>query len=145
VQWHKQTAKEMCTLQLPDRGWRQQPLEWVLQQRWEESALQAALATLFRARWQGLTQGDPGSAPSKGILKLAHNAWVYSLDPCFDPISRDNAPPISGCACPLVLHATLPSYVLVQPTFKWSRDGSTESLSHVLIACVDCALGKDAT
>jgi hypothetical protein len=38
-------------------------------------------------------KGDPRSAPSKGIHMLAHHCWVYPLDPCFDPISRDHAPP----------------------------------------------------
>jgi hypothetical protein len=56
------------------------PLEWVLQQRWEESAVQSALAALFRARWQGLTQGALRSAPSKGIHMLAHHCWVYPLE-----------------------------------------------------------------
>jgi len=91
--WSSCVLKTMCTLQLLDRDWRQQPLEWVLQQRWEESAVQAALAALFRARWQGLTQGDPRSAPSKGIHMLTHHSWVYPLDPGFDPFSRDHAPP----------------------------------------------------
>jgi hypothetical protein len=91
--WSSFVLKTMCTLQLLDRDWRQQPLEWVLQQRWEESAVQAALAALFRARWQGLTQGDPRSAPSKGIHMLTHHSWVYPLDPGFDPFSRDHAPP----------------------------------------------------
>jgi hypothetical protein len=91
--WSSCVLKTMRTLQLLDRDWRQQPLEWVLQQRWEESAVQAALAALFRAGWQGLTQGDSRSAPSKGIHMLAHHCWVYPLDPCYDPFSRDHAPP----------------------------------------------------
>jgi sorting nexin-29 len=91
--WSSCFLQTMCSLQLLAGDWRQQSLDWVMQQRWEESAVQAALAALFRARWRGLTQGDPRSAPSIGIHKLTHHAWVYPLDPGFNPFSRDDAPP----------------------------------------------------
>ena len=52
-------------------------MEWVLQQRWQESAVQAALAALFRDRRQGLTKGNPRTASFADIHKLTHHAWVY--------------------------------------------------------------------
>jgi sorting nexin-29 len=91
--WSYGVLHTMSGLHLLDSNWRQQPLEWVLQQRWQESAVQAALAALFRDKWQGLTEGNPRTAPSAGIHKLAHHAWVYPLDPSFDPFSRDHAAP----------------------------------------------------
>ena len=91
--WSYHVLHILCSLQLLDSDWRQRPLDWVLSQRWEESAVQAALAGLFRSRWQGLLAGDPRTAPSAGVHKLTHHTWVYPLDPDFDPFSRDHAAP----------------------------------------------------
>lgn len=101
--WSFAVLQSLCSLGLLDVGWRQQPLDWVLQQRWEESAVQAALATLFRDRWQGLTGGDPRSAPSQGIQMRTHHAWVYPLEPDFDPFSRDHAAPHTKLCLPFVM------------------------------------------
>jgi hypothetical protein len=83
--WSYGVLHTMSGLHLLDSNWRQQPLEWVLQQRWQESAVQAALAALFRDKWQGLTEGNPRTAPSAGIHKLTHHAWVTSLTPALTP------------------------------------------------------------
>lgn len=91
--WSYHVLRTLCSLQLLDSNWQQQPLEWVLEQRWEESAVQAALAGLFCSRWQDLLAGDPRTAPSRGVHQLTHHAWVYPLAPDFDPFSRDHAAP----------------------------------------------------
>jgi hypothetical protein len=98
--WSFGVLHTLCSLNLLDSDWRQKPLDWVLQQRWDESAVQAALAGLFRDSWQGLTQGDPRTAPSAGVHKLTHHAWVYPLDPDFDPFSRDAASPHTKLCLP---------------------------------------------
>jgi sorting nexin-29 len=98
--WSYGVLHTMCSLHLLDSDWRQRPFDWVLQQRWEESAVQGALASLFRDRWRGLTEGDPRLAPSAGVQKLAHHAWVYPLDPAFNPFSRDDACPHTKLCLP---------------------------------------------
>lgn len=101
--WSSCVLTTLCSLGLLDQGWRRQPLDWVLQQRWEESAVQAALAASFRARWQGLTDGDPRSAPSQGIHMRTHHAWVYPLESGFNPFSRDQAAPHTKLCLPFVV------------------------------------------
>ena len=101
--WSFGVLQTLCSLGLLDADWRRQPLDWVLQQRWEESAVQDALAASFRDRWQGLTDGDPRSAPSPGIHMRTHHAWVYPLEPDFDPFSRDHAPPHTKLCLPFVV------------------------------------------
>jgi hypothetical protein len=98
--WSYGVLHTLCSLHLLDCDWRQRPLDWVLEQRWEEAAVQDALASLFRDRWRGLTEGDPRSAPSAGVQKLAHHAWVYPLDPTFDPFSRGDAAPHTKLCLP---------------------------------------------
>jgi sorting nexin-29 len=98
--WLLQTLRHLGLL---DADWRRQPLDWVLQQRWDEVAVQSALAVLFRDRWQGLTNGDPRSAPSLGIHMRTHHAWVYPLLPTFDPFSRAQAPPHTKLCLPFAV------------------------------------------
>ena len=83
----------MCKLGLLEAGWRQRPAAWVQDLRWEEPAVQLALAQLFISRWQGYQQLDPRTAPSKGVSMCTHAAWVSPLPAevgCFD---RAAAPP----------------------------------------------------
>ena len=98
--WSYHVLHTLCSLQLIASDWRQRPLEWVLQQRWEESEVKAALAALFKARWQDFLEGDPRLAPSAGIHRLTHHAWVYPLDPEFDPFSRGDAAPHTKLCLP---------------------------------------------
>jgi hypothetical protein len=101
--WSSMVLQTLCLLGLIDADWRRQPLEWVLQRRWDEKIVQDALADAFRARWQGLTDGDPRSAPSQGIHMRTHHAWVYPLLPEFDPFSRDHAAPHTKLCLPFVV------------------------------------------
>lgn len=101
--WASCVLRTLCLLGLLDADWRRQPLDWILQQRWDEKVVQAALAALFRARWDGLTTGDPRSAPSAGIHMRTHHAWVYPLDPDFDPFARDQAGPHTKLCLPFVV------------------------------------------
>jgi len=39
----------LCSLNLLDGGWRQQPLDWLLGRLWEEGMVQQTLDTLFKA------------------------------------------------------------------------------------------------
>jgi hypothetical protein len=140
--WSYGLLHTMSGLHLLDSIWRQQPLEWVLQQRWQEPAVQAALAALFRdsLRWQGLTEGNPRTAPSAGIHKLTHHAWVYPLDPGFDPFSRDHAAPHMKLCLSFNVVRIWHSCALVLHALRLSKDASAGSLSQGRIVFVLCAL-----
>lgn len=101
--WSYGVLHTLCTLGMLASDWRRQPLEWVLQQRWDESVVQGALAASLRARWEGLTTGDPRSAPPKGICMRTHHVWVYPLTPSCDPFSRDQAPPHTLLCLPFLV------------------------------------------
>lgn len=105
--WSYGVLETLSLLRLLDPNWRQKSLDWLLQQRWDESVVKAALVALFKDRWQGLTDGDPRSAPSEGIHKRTHHAWVYPLDPGFDPFSRDHNPPHTKLCLPFVVARNL--------------------------------------
>ena len=90
--WSSHMLRTMCSLGLLDGGWRQKPLDWLLERSWEEADVQKTLDALFKARWQGPFGEDPRVAPTKGVSMCAHARWVYPVDPPVDFYSRATAP-----------------------------------------------------
>jgi len=68
--WSSHLLHTLCSLNLLDGGWRQQPLDWLLGRSWEEGVVQQTLDALFKARWQGPFPDDPRVAPTIGCAHL---------------------------------------------------------------------------
>lgn len=90
--WAYFVLHTMSALQLLEADWRLRDLDWVLQRQWEEPDVTRALTALFKARWQPHLSADPRSAPSLGVAKCTHHAWVYPFDPDIAGFTRANAP-----------------------------------------------------
>ena len=90
--WSSHILRTMCSLNLLDRGWRQQSLDRLLGRSWEEAEVQNTLNALFKARWQGPFSEDPRVAPTKGVSMCQHAVWVYPINPDVDFYSRATAP-----------------------------------------------------
>lgn len=90
--WSSHLLHTMCSLNMLDRGWRQQPLDWLLERSWKEDDVQQTLDALFKARWQGPFPDNPRVAPTRGITMCEHAVWVYPVDPAVDFYSRATAP-----------------------------------------------------
>ncbi len=100
--WSSMLLNALSSLQLLDRDWRTQDLDWVLGQQWKESAIQEALATLFHHRWRGPFDADPRVAPSLSVSMCQHSRWVYPVDPSVDFYNRANAPKHTKLCLPFV-------------------------------------------
>jgi hypothetical protein len=100
--WSSHLLHTMCTLNLLDRGWRQQPLDWLLGRSWEEATVQQTLDALFKARWQGPFHDDPRAAPTRGVTMCQHAVWVYPVDPAIDFYSRATAPAHTHLCLPFI-------------------------------------------
>ena len=105
--WASHLLTTLARIGLIEAGWRQQPLDWVLQQHWEESVVKHTLAGLFKARWQMDNRPDPRVAPSRGVAMCMHHSWVYPLDPALVEFKRDNAPAYTKLCLPFVVLRTL--------------------------------------
>lgn len=90
--WSSMLLRTMCSLGLIASDWRQQPLDWVADQRWEEADVKRALAELFSNRWQGPFHADPRVAPSRGVAMCQHARWVYPTDLDVDYYTKAHAP-----------------------------------------------------
>lgn len=89
--WVYHVLDTMHTLGLLGGGWRQQPLDWVLSQEWQQKDLQRSLIQRFVDRWQGHLHPDARAAPSGGVSMCTHMAWVLQLDPESADLSRATA------------------------------------------------------
>lgn len=100
--WSGHVLRIMSSLGLIDRGWRSQPLDWVLSQHWEEADVKSALDALFKARCQGPFHADPRLAPSLGVTMCRHARWVYPLHSEVDCYTRADAPAHTRLCLPFV-------------------------------------------
>ena len=91
--WAFRVLTALSRLGLLQADWRQQPLSWVQELRWQEVEVQRALARLLLARWQGSAHPNPRVAPSRRVALCTHMAWVLPLDPAREDLSRATAPP----------------------------------------------------
>jgi hypothetical protein len=92
VCWSSNLLRTLCSMGLLAPGWRQQPLDVLLDLQWEEATVQHALNALFVSRWQGQFHDDPRVAPSKGVAMCTYAKWVYPADPTIDHYNRASAP-----------------------------------------------------
>jgi hypothetical protein len=93
----------MSSLGLLSDDWQQQPLDWVLQQRWDEVDVKRSLTELFKARWQPVPLADPRVAPSVGLAMCTHQGWVYPFDASISEFTRANAPSHNLLCLPFVV------------------------------------------
>jgi sorting nexin-29 len=101
--WSYQFLHTMSSLGLLSADWQQQPLDWVLQQRWDEVAVKRTLTELFKARWQPDPPANPRLAPSVGLSMCTHRGWVYPFDASIPEFTRANAPSHNKLCLPFVV------------------------------------------
>lgn len=90
--WAGYLLDTLASMELLEANWRQLGLDDLLSKHWEEASVHDALMHLLHDRWVHLADSDPRSAPSQGVAKCTHAAWVYPLDDVPLSLTRANAP-----------------------------------------------------